>query len=62
MTVLIVMPPFEEEGIYCFCWMSVGLSVDQIVFDQLLGNRLTDCSDFFCPIGKSTGPIGKNES
>ena len=37
--------------------MSVGLLVDQIVFDQLLVNRLTDCSDFFVQLGKVPVPV-----
>ena len=43
------MPPFEEEGAYCFadvgrsvCW-SVRLSVDQMVFDHYLKNYLSQC-------------------
>ena len=27
--IIIIMPPFEEEGVYCFAY--VGLSVDQMV-------------------------------
>ena len=39
----VIMPPFEEEGVYCFAnvgW-SVGMSVDQMVFVDYLKNHLS---------------------
>ena len=40
-----VMPPFEEEGVYCFAnvdW-SVGMSVDQMVSTDYLENHISEC-------------------